>query len=192
MKKILFIPVVFIVVSLISINANASFLLGTYDFAWAGGTDGGGPVSIDVKLYEPGGDNFRLFLVGVHDGSDGAIFSLDSGSIFDRATSLVTNGRDEKRNISFGSQTVDGYFDWQFIGNFFSLDFRGASIDRFDLIINSPAYDDNSSILRGTATIAVSGTVAEVPIPAAVWLFGSGLLGLIGVARRNLVKLKEE
>jgi len=27
--------------------------------------------------------------------------------------------------------------------------------------------------------------VAAVPIPAAVWLFGSGLIGLIGIARRN-------
>ena len=26
---------------------------------------------------------------------------------------------------------------------------------------------------------------SAVPVPAAVWLFGSGLLGLIGVARRN-------
>ena len=31
--------------------------------------------------------------------------------------------------------------------------------------------------------ITVSGT--EIPIPAAVWLFGSGLLGLVGVARRK-------
>jgi len=29
-----------------------------------------------------------------------------------------------------------------------------------------------------------SGDVAVVPVPAAAWLFGSGLLGLIGVARR--------
>lgn len=28
-------------------------------------------------------------------------------------------------------------------------------------------------------------TVSEVPVPAAAWLFGSGLLGLIGVARRK-------
>jgi hypothetical protein len=28
-------------------------------------------------------------------------------------------------------------------------------------------------------------TVSAVPIPAAVWLFGSGLLGLIGIARRK-------
>lgn len=32
--------------------------------------------------------------------------------------------------------------------------------------------------------ITVSG-VAAVPVPAAVWLFGSGLLGLVGVARRK-------
>ena len=27
--------------------------------------------------------------------------------------------------------------------------------------------------------------VGEVPVPAAVWLFGSGLIGLIGIARRK-------
>jgi len=29
-------------------------------------------------------------------------------------------------------------------------------------------------------------TVAVVPVPAAVWLFGSGLIGLVGVARRKV------
>ena len=28
-------------------------------------------------------------------------------------------------------------------------------------------------------------TPSAVPVPAAVWLFGSGLLGLIGVVRRK-------
>jgi hypothetical protein len=30
-----------------------------------------------------------------------------------------------------------------------------------------------------------AGNVGAVPIPAAVWLFGSGLLGLVGISRRN-------
>ena len=34
----------------------------------------------------------------------------------------------------------------------------------------------------GTATTT---SVSAVPVPAAVWLFGSGLLGLVGVARRK-------
>jgi hypothetical protein len=33
----------------------------------------------------------------------------------------------------------------------------------------------------------IRGQVNVVPIPAAVWLFGSGLLGLIGLARRKKV-----
>lgn len=34
----------------------------------------------------------------------------------------------------------------------------------------------------GTATVS---SVSAVPVPAAVWLFGSGLLGLVGIARRK-------
>ena len=29
------------------------------------------------------------------------------------------------------------------------------------------------------------GTYSVVPVPAAVWLFGSGLIGLVGLARRR-------
>ena len=41
---------------------------------------------------------------------------------------------------------------------------------------------------EGTASLAANGTLtlSAVPLPAAVWLFGSGLLGLAGVARRRL------
>ena len=33
--------------------------------------------------------------------------------------------------------------------------------------------------------IIINGSVSAVPVPAAVWLFGSGLLGLIGIARKK-------
>ena len=33
--------------------------------------------------------------------------------------------------------------------------------------------------------LTASGLVNPIPVPAAVWLFGSGLLGLVGVARRK-------
>ena len=41
-------------------------------------------------------------------------------------------------------------------------------------------------VLEGCLTTSVGGQCASpVPVPAAVWLFGSGLLGLVGVARRR-------
>ncbi len=44
-------------------------------------------------------------------------------------------------------------------------------------------------ITPGTANIAGSGNcssnVSAVPLPAAAWLFGSGLIGLVGMARRK-------
>ena len=35
------------------------------------------------------------------------------------------------------------------------------------------------------SALSLVGTTAVVPVPAAVWLFGSGLIGLVGVARRR-------
>lgn len=37
----------------------------------------------------------------------------------------------------------------------------------------------------GTLTYSLAPAVSAVPVPAAVWLFGSGLLGLVGIARRK-------
>jgi len=34
-------------------------------------------------------------------------------------------------------------------------------------------------------SLHLEGSVSAIPVPAAVWLFGSGLLGLVGVARRR-------
>lgn len=39
--------------------------------------------------------------------------------------------------------------------------------------------------INGTVDVTLSGTATVVPIPAALWLLGSGLLGLAGVARRR-------
>jgi hypothetical protein len=43
-----------------------------------------------------------------------------------------------------------------------------------------PGFNANFDITSVHVT-----SVSTVPVPAAVWLFGSGLLGLVGVARRK-------
>ena len=50
-------------------------------------------------------------------------------------------------------------------------------------------------LLAGIATLRPGDTntfakFSPVPVPAAVWLFGSGLLGLIGIARRKTITEK--
>ena len=48
-------------------------------------------------------------------------------------------------------------------------------------------FDDASGFGGVSYTLHLEGTIgsAAIPVPAAVWLFGSGLLGLVGVARRR-------
>ncbi len=46
-----------------------------------------------------------------------------------------------------------------------------------------PGYNANFDISSLTVT-----SISAVPIPAAVWLFGSGLLGLVGIAKRKRIK----
>ena len=49
------------------------------------------------------------------------------------------------------------------------------------------ATTDQVTIVGGQGTTNYMGdwTVAAVPVPAAVWLFGSGLLGLVSLARKK-------
>ena len=77
---------------------------------------------------------------------------------------------------------------------FFTVDpaFTGTAIATLGLDIFAPDWFGGGAFpaklapqpTYGTATINVTATSA-VPVPAAVWLFGSGLLGMAGVARRR-------
>lgn len=46
-------------------------------------------------------------------------------------------------------------------------------------------FSDGAQVGEFSASVDTM-TISSVPVPAAVWLFGSGLIGLIGVARRSL------
>ena len=53
-------------------------------------------------------------------------------------------------------------------------------------IYQTTPTNDNSTIANQTwAVWSNASSPSAVPVPAAVWLFGSGLIGLIGVARRK-------
>jgi hypothetical protein len=72
---------------------------------------------------------------------------------------------------------------------------KGTSQALYGLTANGTSGGTALSYLLGTATLlsngnlsfALTGTGAPVPLPAAIWLLGSGLLGLFGIGRRRVV-----
>ena len=65
-----------------------------------------------------------------------------------------------------------------------------TSIKLFGFTGNGIAGGTLQSYLLGNASLGTDGTLSinppsAVPLPAAVWLFGSGLMGLVGVSRRR-------
>jgi hypothetical protein len=51
---------------------------------------------------------------------------------------------------------------------------------------NGATYSDLYAQLRAARNMQIDFNVAPVPVPAAVYLFGSGLIGLVGLARRKM------
>ena len=54
---------------------------------------------------------------------------------------------------------------------------------------HSSCWDEDLGLTAEVITIrdSMNITVSAVPVPAAAWLFGSGIIGLIGVARRKKI-----
>lgn len=64
-----------------------------------------------------------------------------------------------------------------------NFQFFGANGQSWAFGVTGPA--PGPLTVQGTGT----WTVAPVPVPAAVWLFGSGLTAMIGIVRRNLSQI---
>ena len=82
-------------------------------------------------------------------------------------------------------KTLDGW-----LNEFSNAGLVGSNISSIQLGVGSgspglDSYVDYLSFTNAGDTQTWDFAVATVPVPAAVWLFGSGLLGLVGVARRK-------
>jgi len=151
------------------------------------------------------GDSFSLNITGSGFTSNvdggGVNFSYDSsilnvasvsinGSVWDFGGAGISTG-----SIDNGTGTVDGIMVNTFsvvTGSFDVATIQFQAIGSGTSALNLTEYALNPWASGGALIDPIlansSLTVLQsVPVPAAVWLFGSGLIGLIGVARRKKV-----
>jgi len=63
----------------------------------------------------------------------------------------------------------------------------GVTITDLDFFVNQTTWVDENDIDLASQPnyVGATVTVSAVPVPAAAWLFGSGLIGMVGIARRR-------
>jgi len=131
--------------------------------------------------------------------SGGVVLSWDTNIVqltsteADINTSLLTNGFLGVVTLGAGTAELSGFSLAGLAGpgfNFASLDFVAIPPPgTTDVIVSASLFGDWQD-LAGQAVIvdtfnSATVNVSAVPVPAAVWLFGSGLIGLVGIARRR-------
>jgi len=176
-------------------GANSSLQLQQFDSSL------GTLTGIDIEWDSGFSGTFRVFqdtLAGTASAEDLFV----SGSIFATATPAgaggpsldSTAGNAFSVNVppTYNQVFAGGQVDSQSFGPLAS--FIGLGTVNYDFFGTASATSTVSNGLFSgivdyrylvNADITYTYDVAAVPVPAAVWLFGSGLLGLVGVARRK-------
>jgi len=150
----------------------------TYVFQFALDADTGGGLAEIARL------DFSAFMLGTGDTGTAGLFTpgpTGGGALGggDPAFS-ITGGFNQTATFTFGSPVAEGATSAAFWFTHANLDMSPAGTDFVY------AIGDRLSFTALTTTASsVNADIQVVPVPAAVWLFGSGLMGLAGMARRK-------
>ena len=85
------------------------------------------------------------------------------------------------RNVNSFSLNINYNYQLQF------SDITGTAIssDNLPNSVDLASWGNKNLIIGNSdSSFYIVGTMSEVPVPAAVWLLGSGLIGLIGIKRK--------
>ncbi len=121
-----------------------------------------------------GGDSANII------STSGTQFLSGGGDQGNGAVDLFTIGLTNTTGFSIvGLGNVDNAA----IGDFFL-----GQLDNVFLATNTPDSPETPTVPSIPDTSGIPNVPAAVPVPGAVWLFGSGLLGLVGHSRKKSVK----
>jgi len=160
-----------------------------------------------LKQYGGDGGAFQDVAANAGDTVDASVYAMNwNGDYFNNIFLLqifaldangdnISGGFTPFAQVAAGSEAIaGGAFDYVLAGTDGGNDYDwtqmmvsavmpdGTASTRIQLIhILEATTDNGGAIFLDNASLEVSA----VPVPAAVWLFGSGLLGLVGVARRR-------
>jgi hypothetical protein len=150
-----------------------------------GVVDNGTPTSFAVAAFAPLAPPITGLAAGTLSISGGFVDgAADGGSATPWFIPLIAQATIEGAGVANAgpaaafSSPSDTYGPYNVAYNFDCSALGDGQCDSFDLTI---AFTGSG----GNDTFSFTARHEIVPVPAAVWLFGSGLLGLIGIARRK-------
>jgi hypothetical protein len=133
-------------------------------------------------------ENFFGFPLVAHD----VIFYWGTGTYnFDSVGDSVTPGMNISMTVNTGQVGMHFLFDWHGNTDIDVLNVFDVSYINSDTLFTPTDVDGNGIVGFAMVDGPFQGTdmatrfVVTTPIPSAVWLFGFGLLGLIGISRRK-------
>lgn len=169
---------------------------GEADWVFRGGSYGG---VITDGVTPTAGVETELDIIDdwVLDADEALVFSLIAGSLIPAGTTLDLWSLSSLTSGAFGAfyDDLEPLYNGMVFGiGFYSLDGSMFSGTGFQNLPPDPGavdggllFIEDADALGNTRFLALGRleSTAVVPVPAAVWLFGSGLLGLIGMAQRR-------
>lgn len=139
-------------------------------------------VTLDAGIFAPGaGDAANPVTLNV---TPGPGLFLDTIN-FDLGSFTHFNMTSTTNNINlFGATIFENVFDTEVVAS------SPTHLSVFLPDLGEPRdyhlHPQGANLGGGTYQVALWGSAAPVPLPAAAWLFGSGVIGLIGFARRKM------